>query len=338
MRLLFITSGRTSLSHLDPNMIDAFRQLSQEMGRFQCDVFHYKAEPLKRLTEKVRCTRPDVILVSRGYWLPSSIVSHLRTFGIPLGLWVVDDPYNIRIHERLAQPYHFVVTQEASCLSHYRQKNKRCLYLPLAVNPKKYAPARVSAKYRSDVCFVGSGLPERIRVIDRLAPFLLQKKFILIGRWWERLTRYEQLKRHIVNHPIAPREAAYYYNGAKIVLNIHRTDNDVGDNPTRIPSFTPNNRTFDIAACQAFQLVSHRRHLNRFYELEKEIVSFKNLPELKRKIDYYLAHDDARETIAARAYGRTIAEHTYVERLRPFVGALERIFVTNSNGSTKADR
>ncbi|OYD08924.1 CgeB family protein [Paludifilum halophilum] len=315
MRLLYVSSGSTSLSHLDPNIIGAFRQLSKKLPYFQADSFLPDRSSLSDLIKKIHVLRPHIVLVFRAS-LPPNTVYYLKKRGMIVGLWEVDDPYNIQNHERKARPYHFVVTQDAGCVSRYRQLGKPCIHLPLAVNPDKYRPLTVSEKYRSDICFVGSALPIRVRMFDQLAPFLLQKDLTIVGQWWDRLKQYDQLKPCILNETVPPREAAKYYNGAKIVLNIHRTRNDIDQNPLRLPAYTPNNRTFDIAACRSFQLISHRRDLQHFFEIEKEIVPFRGLDDLKNKIDYYLIHDEEREQIAARAYRRTLREHTYTARMR----------------------
>jgi len=39
-----------------------------------------------------------------------------------------------------------------------------------------------------------------------------------------------------------------------------------------------------------------------------------DLADLKNKIDYYLQHDEERESIRLAGHDRTIDEHTYVHR------------------------
>jgi spore maturation protein CgeB len=194
----------------------------------------------------------------------------------------------------------------------------------LAVNPAKYRPVNVPPKYRSDICFVGSAFPVRLHFFDQMTPFLLKKRFIIIGQWWERLKNFDHLKHRIHNDPIPPSEVVKYYNGAKIVLNIHRTQNDRRDNHRNLPAYSPNNRTFEIAACRSFQLLSCRRDLPKFYAPGQEMVCFQNLKDLKRKINYYLAHEDEREQIAVKAYRRTLKDHTYRVRLRYLIHLLEK--------------
>ncbi|MFC4076926.1 CgeB family protein [Salinithrix halophila] len=322
MKLLYITSGGPSYAELDPNLIQAFRRLEKKLKDFHFQFYRPRVEPIATLFNRVQSFRPDVILSLRGA-ISGERVTQLRKMGIPVGLFVVDDPYLLRYHSRQVPPYTFMVTQESSCLSFYRKRKKPCIHLPLGVNEATYHPERVPEKYQSDICFVGSALPARLHTFDQMVDFLRKKKFVIVGRWWERLKHYKQLNHGIINQTIPSSETAKYYNGAKIVLNIHRTKNDVKGNPFGIPAFTPNNRTFDIAACRSFQLVSQRKELGRYYRLGEEVIAFKGIKDLKQKIEYYLAHDKERERIAARAYQRTLKDHTYEARLRSLIQVLQ---------------
>ncbi|MFC4076927.1 CgeB family protein [Salinithrix halophila] len=338
MRLLFLTKGVGSLAHLNPNVIEAFRRMQNEKKSFCFISFDLEREGPKSLFRKIRLFQPDVALVMRGFAVPRDLVSKICSLGVPVGVWLADDPYHLSDSLRIARPYQFVLTQESSCVPVYRKRKIPAYFLPLAVNPKTYLPLQVKEHYSKDVCFVGNAFPERLHIIDQLAPFLLQKKFILIGKWWQRLKQYSRLKPHIIDGNIPPSEVVQYYNGSKIVLNIHRTCNDIKKNPLNLPAFTPNNRTFDIAACRSFQLISQRRDLGRFYRLGEEIICFNGAQDLKGKMDYYLANEAERKSIASRAYHRTLRQHTYDSRVRHLVKILEHFLLTNRRRGDKASR
>lgn len=330
MRLFYISSGcgfafQNHLSDEDQNILHAFRQLEKTQSNFKMEKFLLRREPIHLLFSRISSFRPDFILSFRGSSLSSSTVYKLRSLGVPIGVWVVDDPYRLKTHEQLVRPYHLVITQDSSSVSFYRNKLKKpAFHLPLAVNSDKYKRIEVPNKYKSDICFVGSAFPIRLNYFDALTPLLLKRKTFIIGQWWNRLKNYQQLKSCIQNKPIPPSEVVKYYNGAKIVLNIHRTNNDRKDNPNNYPAYTPNNRTFEIAACGAFQLVTWRRDLHKLYDLNTEIASFRNLKEFREKIHYYLKHEEQREKMAENAYKRTLRDHTYFVRLRYLLHLLEK--------------
>ena len=338
MRLFYISSGcgfsfSPTMTDEDYNIIRAFRQLEKERKGFKLEVFLLKKDTSSTLLKRIKAFRPDAVLVFKGFRFPHRYVTAIRKMGYRIGVWLVDDPYRLKTHCQLVQPYSFVITQEASCVMFYRQMGKTCFHIPLAVNTQKYTPSpHVPSKYHSDICFVGSGFPVRIKMFDKLAPYLKYRRFFIIGQWWNRLKSYPVLKRGIINQPIPPSEVTKYYNGAKIVLNIHRTANDRLENFKNLPALTPNNRTFEIAACGAFQLASYRPHLRRYYKKD-ELVAFSGWKDLQRKIDYYLKHPHERREISERAYERTLSHHTYEARLTKLIETLNE-YIWKENGKT----
>jgi spore maturation protein CgeB len=125
----------------------------------------------------------------------------------------------------------------------------------------------------------------------------------------------------IINQLTPPDEIVKYYNGAKININIHRSSNDTSAvfNSRNIPAETPNNRTFDIAACNSFQLCELRNNLKEFYTIDTEIKTFNNIIDLKEKIEFYLSRETERKIIAKRANIRTLKEHTFLNRVKEII-------------------
>jgi spore maturation protein CgeB len=102
------------------------------------------------------------------------------------------------------------------------------------------------------------------------------------------------------------------YLSSKIVLNIHH--------PHSIEGL--NTRTFDIPACSAFEMVDYKKNVEKHFEIDKEIVTFKNIDELKSKIDFYLINDDLRKTISERGKRKVLSEHTWLHRIRDVISVL----------------
>ncbi len=320
MRLLFVSLGKKMMSDLNPNFVDAFRRLEKEIKNFSFEKFYYNKEPIKNLDIKVQNFKPDIILVFEEN--VHFITKKLKKYRIPLGFWVVNDPYNSNFYRDKVLDYDFVITEDSGALSFYKQRGKPTIHFPLATNPKNYHP--VKSNYQYDICFVGNGWPQRIIFFDKLIPWIKKRKLRLkmVGLWWKKLKHYKQVKGNILEKVVGPSEVSKYYSQSKIVLNVHRTKNDVQRNPENLPANTPNNRTFDIAACRAFQLISHRSDLPKFYVLDKEIVSYHNFKDITKKSDYYLKNDKLREQIAMNAYKRTLRDHTYYVRLKGLIRQL----------------
>ena len=85
-----------------------------------------------------------------------------------------------------------------------------------------------------------------------------------------------------------------------------------------------NMRTFESPATGAFVLSTRTRELARMFREGVEIELFSSIPELLRKTDWYLSHDDERRAVATA--GRKRIEHeTYDARLRRIVSDAEQI-------------
>jgi spore maturation protein CgeB len=107
-------------------------------------------------------------------------------------------------------------------------------------------------------------------------------------------------------------EMVKIFGASAINLNLHSANHVSGLDPE--PDFV-NPRTFEIAACGAFQLVDRRDPLPDLFTAD-EMVTFGSMAELRSGIARYLADPDERQAVATRARARVLAEHTYEHRTR----------------------
>ncbi|WP_062047158.1 glycosyltransferase [Bacillus sp. JCM 19034] len=241
---------------------------------------------------------------------------------VPIGLWVVNDPYRISDYIHKAKKYDFIITEESSCVPFYKKElNIQSFHFPLAVNERNYYPIP-KLKKRYDFSFIGNATPSRIAFFNSLLKKIKCDDFILIGKGWKDLSQYKKYINQIQLKLISPKEVCQIYNQSKIVLNLHRSSNDQNKNPYRLKALTPNNRTFDICATNSFQLISYREELGNYFELNKEIVAFDHVNDLAQKINHYNVHKELRETIAKNGYLRALREHTYKERVASLLNTL----------------
>lgn len=275
--------------------------------------------PLDDVVKLAQEQKPDVAIVLNGVVFPEHQVRALREEGVITAVWFTDDPYYTDWTKDIAPRYDYVFTLELSCVTFY--KSLGCTnvhYLPFAANPAVFLPKRVQSNYHSDICFIGTGFWNRIKIIDEIADYLIDKKVVISGWWWDRLGQYKKLAQHIrLGEWMSAEETASYYNGAKIVINLHRDSDDptINFNSHHLPAYSLNPRTFEIAGCGTLQLTDLRQELAHFYKPDYEIATFANAADLIAQLDYYLHHEEEREEIALRALTRTHEEHTYVRRL-----------------------
>lgn len=101
-------------------------------------------------------------------------------------------------------------------------------------------------------------------------------------------------------------QAPFVYRNSKINLNI--TLRSIGSG---IPL-----RAFDIMACGGFLLTNYQADFLEYFEPDVDFVYYTDYEDLLAKVDYYLAHDEAREKIARNGYEKVKLHHTYEQRIR----------------------
>ncbi|WP_333474204.1 CgeB family protein [Paenibacillus gyeongsangnamensis] len=311
VRMLYVTSGKgLPYSPLDQSIIEALGQLVREL---------IVLNPAQDLVTEALQKRPDIVLVLDGMHVPTERIVKLREAGIRTAIWLTDDPYYSDVTVQWVQPYDVVFTLELECVAFYQQNGCAAVhYLPFASNTSIFRPKIIPVDYRYDISFIGSAYWNRVAFFDQLAPYLAHKRVYISGIWWDRLTHYRELAKKIeLNKWMNPEETAAYYNGAKIVINMHRSadDRSFNKNNQGIKAVSPNPRMFEISSCGTLQLTDIREDIARFYTPGTEIVTYENAEDLIAKIEYYLSHEEERRAMALNALRRTLQEHTYMQRM-----------------------
>ncbi len=311
-RILYVTAGiGVPYPALDQAIIEALGPLVSDLK---------VAGPSEDVVAIAAEQQSDLVLVLNGVVLPADKTQLLRSSGYRTAVWFTDDPYYTDWTLTIAQRYDYVFTLELGCVAFYLNAGcQHVYYLPFAANTEVFKPMQVQSSYQSDICLIGTAFWNRIELIDRLTPILLNRKIVISGWWWDRLHNYSKLSDSIkLGEWLTPEETASYYNGAKIVINLHRSihDDSINVNTSKkIPALSVNPRTFEIASCGAFQLSDFRQQTAQLYELGAELVSYTSHEELVHKIEYYMQNEEERQAIALNGLARTRRDHTYRKRL-----------------------
>lgn len=311
MRILFITSGYKGI-------YDWFESwIHSELIKEHHVTFYTFSQGIKDFESIIQKFKPELALTIVGYKLPKIIIQLLNQYGIKTSLWLTEDPYNLDRSIGLINDFEYLFTIDTAALEYYQKiGHKKAYHLPLAANTDVFNPQKVEEEFKSDICFVGYPYPDRLKILE----FLLLNtsyKISVVGNWSRYLRNYRQNKNLIINEGwVEPPKVADYYNGAKIVLNSHRPSNlRQNKNKLGIVGKSINNRTFDVAACAAFQLIEFKEDLANHFVENKEIVAFRDMEELVDKIHYYMAADIERTNIANKARDRVLKEHTFQHRI-----------------------
>lgn len=134
------------------------------------------------------------------------------------------------------------------------------------------------------------------------------------------------------NHFVNPRFKKKIYNSryghalyrvlgnSKITLNVHgQVYGRVGP-----PVFTVGNiRMFEATGSRCCLLTDHIVGIDRYFEPDKEVVTFKNQNEAKEKSEFLIQNPDYAESIAERGYQRAKVNHSSTVRAKEFLEILK---------------
>jgi spore maturation protein CgeB len=238
----------------------------------------------------------------------------IRSSGVITAIWFVEDYLRFTYWQQYAQCYDYVFTiQKGACFDAFKGAGiDNVIYLPCACDPQLHRPLELTVeekeRFGSPVSFVGAGYHNRRSMFLHLADL----PFRIWGTEWPAARPFDRLVAE-EGRRVTPEEYVRIFNATDINLNLHSCPERDGVDPGG--DFV-NPRTFELAACGAFQLVDARVHLPECFEIGKEIVVFRNLEELRTQIHYFLEHEKERKEIAQRARARALSEHTYEHRMR----------------------
>jgi spore maturation protein CgeB len=262
---------------------------------------------------KVETFEPDLVLCLAQAPLNRQALKRLRKDGVATAMWFVED-YRLFTYWRGFAPFYdfFAVIQHEPLLSELRDIGvDNALYLPMAALPSMHRKLELSPaeqrKYGSDVSFLGAGYPNR-RIAFRQLTHL---DFKIWGTEWDGeplLERHVQMK----GARISSEDCVKIYNATRINLNLHSS---VDARELVSGGDFVNPRTFELAACGAFQLVDRRTLMGDLFA-DDELVTFGSMEELLDNIQTYLGDESARVAVAEKAKARVLRDHTYTARMR----------------------
>ncbi|MCD6288776.1 MAG: glycosyltransferase, partial [Candidatus Hydrogenedentes bacterium] len=263
--------------------------------------------------------------------LHEGAVRALRKRGIVTAFWFVENYRQLDYWRQMAPEYDFFFTIQSGAffekLDALGVRNYACVHT--GCDPEIHRPLDLDetdrAVYGADISFAGAAYHNRLVTFESLA----DKDFKLWGINWSMSPLLAPLVQN-EGRPFTTDEMVKMFNGSKISLNLHSSNQSDCIDPEG-DFFNP--RLFEIAACGGFQLTDARAGFDSLFEPETEIVTFTDAVDLRRKVEYYLEHEDERRAIAERARKRAVSEHTYDRRLKEMLA-----FIADKAGDRLAAR
>jgi spore maturation protein CgeB len=264
--------------------------------------------------------RPDMILAVQGYLIPRQVLAEISARGVPAAAWFMDEPYDTMRSAPIGRFFTHVFVQDSSSVEFHRRHGcPNTFFLPHGCDPAGVHSQFPALAEPVDVALVGTPFPRRIELVKNL-----QEKGIsvnCVGAGWEKVEGLPAADR---SKTLSLAEAAGLYRSARIVLNMHRAENDFTTNPGLLAARTPNCSTFYIAGSGGFQLADDSRpELADFFSPGTEIVTCGSPREWVEKVQYFLGREGEREEISRLALSRSLSEHTYRHRLQSMLDMVE---------------
>lgn len=307
---------------------DELKRTGREVRMFayRRDNVLYKNEPTKGVYQRLLARRleracldwrPTIVMVHKGGPIAPELIRRVRENTGALFVNVFPDNPLLMMPFDHIEPYDLFFTKERYALRQLELTGLRNLhYLPSYCVPAFHHPVELTPPEArmldGVVALVGGRYPYRERLVRELVDYPVR----IWGPGWDRVA--DPRVRALVAGPAAwGREKLAIYSGARLCLNPHHPLNDI---------MGVNNRTFELAAAGACQLVDLKEDLATLFKPGEEIVGFRDLGELKRQLEHYLAHPDEARAIGQNARRRALAEHTVRHRLDEITAVMRERF------------
>ena len=247
-------------------------------------------------------------------FLTKQEIEHIKKINTsPIALWFPDAVSNFQKAMFFVAGYDHLFFVDKYIVNKLKEEfDLNTHYLPQCFNPNKHKNIQIDneqdlLKYSCDITNAGNLYPSRAALYKHLAKYNFKMWSYPMAIW----LKVKELDKIMMNKPVFNIDKSKAFKAAKIVLNnLH---------PAVIDAV--NKRGFEICGVGGFQIISDRPAVYELFEVGKEIVTYKNLSDLKAKIDFYLdpINEGKRKEIAQAGYQRALKEHTYEIRLNDLI-------------------
>jgi spore maturation protein CgeB len=251
------------------------------------------------------------------------VVERIKQKGIKTVNWYCNASYQMDLVSEIAPAYDLCLVPEKDRLADYKRIGAYPMYCQEAANPAFYK--NLGLRRDLGVVFVGQNYATRSAlcraISDAGLPIdvwgngwrglaLASPKTWLrsLKREWEVLRGVPHLPFRASHGFCSDAEMVRLYNRAKIALGF-------GVVAAQKQIYQVRLRDFEAPMCGTFYLTEHQDELSEFFEIGREIETFKAPAELVDKVSYYLSHEEARETIRRAGHARARRDHTWQKRL-----------------------
>jgi spore maturation protein CgeB len=254
-----------------------------------------------RLAAALWKTRPDVLLLTSGFFLPPPLLDTARRDGVKVVMLATEQPYERREVD-MAAHCDIVLTTDPTTLPELSQACV-AVHQPHSYRPTIHKPGPVLPELAADFAFVGTGYQSRIEFFEAMD--LSGLDVLLAGNWCQ-LGEASPLRDYVaggLEDCLTNTKTVQVYQSAKAGINFYRREQDDGTPPGVAVGI----REVEAAACGAFFLRDSRPEGDALFAM---LPTFTTPDEASDLLRWFLAHPSERETAAVKAR-EAIADRTY---------------------------
>jgi len=304
-KILLLTLSNEDNWNFDKNIFNPLKSIFSYVLRFQdyrkrlYEIGIYELQ--NEIIDLVRKEKPHYILFpASSHEISKETLQVFNSEGCIIFGWFFDDIIRFNNYSKWFIPYiDYFLTSNKESVHKYAELGAKSIYVPSACNHNIYIKRDVKFSY--DVSFVGRNIANREKLINEIESNNI--KIQTFGFTYEGIISFEKM----IN----------IFSASRINLNF--TGSYV--NP-KVKQFKA--RIFEITMCGGFLLSEYFNGIEKFYELDKEIVCFNSITEAVEKIKYYLSNDKERQMIADAGYKRAQKNHTWNIRLKKIFDFIEK--------------
>jgi spore maturation protein CgeB len=280
-------------------------------------------------------------------------IKEVKKKSIPMANFSCNNTHQFYLVEKISPFFDYNLHSEKDAEIKFKAINANPVWFPMAANPKYYFPQNLDYKYSTSFIgaayskrsyYINHLILNNLEV-DCFGPnWLINKPYPKLKHLKKELERYINLTRlfftfdnqgrlnissrlqyydllnnlrdknkNRFHYPVSDEEMIKIFNQSRINLGfteVFSTDNIPGQGLKQHLHL----REFEVPMSGGLYITNYFEELEYFYNVDKEILTFRNEFELADKIKFYLTHEKEASIIRNNAFKRATSCHSYQNR------------------------
>jgi spore maturation protein CgeB len=288
--------------------------------------------------------------------IDTAVVDRIKALGVATCNFSCNNAHQFGLVAGLSRHYDFALHSERDVGQRFKDVGATPIWWPMAANPKYFHPYAVERDIQ--VSFVGANYGPRARYMERLLENSIDVYVAGPGwRWGARtqgrarvrrvllalraslpnsIERQAQAASELAEHDIRRRFGARFpeavhaalsdddlvmaYSRSQISLGV--LDVFMNHDPSRHIVRHLHLREFEAPMSGALYCTGYLEELGEFFDLDREVLVYRDGDELLDKVRYYLGHPKEADAIREAGHRRAKADHTYHRRFEQLFSAV----------------